>query len=256
MKVYMKNVLAYRGEFALSIFFSVLAEFVYMFVWIAVYAFSGITSLYGIPLSSMIVYFFVLGGLNFMAWPIIADTLEDGIRGGGIATFLIRPFKYSYALFASILPYNLLSMALGAMPILIAVYIIFGLHTGAVALLAFAAEVVLAFAIINMIGFIVGALSVYITDIYGIMQGFYVIFLLLGGGLMPLTLYPKLAYAILMLTPFPYLYYIPAGIFTGIITVGALPSIFAIGVAWFAVLAVLGELMWRRVSMALNAVGV
>lgn len=254
--IYTKNVLVYRAELILDMVFFMLSSLVYIFVWAAVYLFSGVSSIHGITLTSMVVYLFVIGSLSFLSWPGVANVLEQDMREGSIAAALIRPVRYINTLFISELPENMMLAAFGMTPILIAIYIIAGLHTGAIAILAFVAEIAIAFVIINLIGFIIGSLAIYFTSIYGILNGIVTLFAILGGGIMPITLYPKFAYSILMLTPFPYLYFVPGATFTGILQLGALPQVFAIGIGWIAVLGFVANIVWKKVSRDINSVGV
>ncbi|MGC8687768.1 MAG: ABC transporter permease [Candidatus Micrarchaeia archaeon] len=255
-KINFKNMLAYRWGFLLDVTLSMVTELVYIFVWIAVYAFSNISALHGITLTSMIVYFFVVGSISFMDWPAMAEVVEEDLRGGGIAKYLIRPVRYIYAAFVSVIPETLIYILFGSVPVLILVYILASLHTGAVTIIAFAFEVVLAFLVINLIGIILGSLSIYITDIFGITQGIYALFMLIGGGAIPISLFPSSIYKIIMLTPFPYLYFVPAATFTGMLLPSELPRILAVGIAWVAILALLSGLSWKKASRDINSVGV
>ncbi|MGC8571879.1 MAG: ABC transporter permease [Candidatus Micrarchaeia archaeon] len=255
-KIYMKELLVYRGSFVLRILLSILSDLIFIFVWIAVYMSSNISSLNGITLTGMIIYFFVLGSLNYMQYPEIAEIIQETIRSGEINNYLIRPIKYSYSIFISILPENIIFLLFELIPVLILIYLLAGLHISLINIIIFAIEVVIAFAIITLIGFIIGSLSIYITNIYGIINGINSIFFVGGGGMIPLILYPKIIYNILMLTPLPYLYFIPAATFVGLIPTSELPGILLIGVIWIAVLMLLAKFAWSKASKDMNVVGV
>jgi ABC-2 type transport system permease protein len=255
-KVFSKNLMAYRAEIALDAVFYMLSSLVMVVVWIAVYHFSDLTSISGITISSMTVYLFAIGSIGFLSWPGVANVLESDMRSGEIASSLIRPIKYPYATFVREIPENLIFSFAGTLPIFIIIYIIAGLHLTAMQVVMLIIEMVLAYLIINFIGFIIGSLAIYITDIYGILSGVTWAFSLLGGGIMPLLLYPKLFYGILMLTPFPFLYYVPGGTFTGIIPAAQLPGLVAEGAIWALVLLLIAVVVWKRVSRDINAVGV
>lgn len=255
-KIFFKNTMAYRAEIALDPVLYIISSLVMVIVWIAVYHFSNLTSIKGITISSMTVYLFSMGSIGFLSWPTIANMLESDMRGGEIASSLIRPIKYPYEIFISQIPRNLILSFAGTLPILIIIYIIAGLHLTSIQVLILIIEMILAYLIINLVGFIIGLLSIYLTDIFGILAGVTLIFSLLGGGLMPLILYPKIIYEILMLTPFPFLYFVPIGTFTGIIPAAHLPGLIAEGVIWTLVLLFIAVVTWKRVSRDINAVGV
>ena len=255
-KVFSKNAMAYRAEIALDATFYMLSSLVMVIVWLAVYHFSALTSINGVSISSMTIYLFAIGSIGFLSWPGVANVLESDMRNGEIASSLIRPIKYPYAAFIREIPENLIFSLAGTLPIFIIIYVIAGLHLTAMQVLMLAIEMVLAYLIINFIGFIIGSLAIYITDIYGILNGVTWMFSLLGGGIMPLLLYPKLFYGILMLTPFPFLYFVPGGTFTGMIPAAQLPGLVAEGAIWALVLLGIAVVIWRHVSRDINAVGV
>jgi ABC-2 type transport system permease protein len=255
-RIYVKKTMAYRAELSMDMVFFMLSSFVYIFVWAAVYLFSKASAIHGITLTNMVVYLLVIGSISFLSWPGVANVLEEDMREGTIAAALIRPVRYIITVFMSQLPENLFFMAFGMIPILIAIYVLAGLHISAFGALAFAVEIAMAFLMINLIGFIIGSLSIYLTSIYGILNGIVTLFSILGGGIMPITLFPKFAYGILMLTPLPYLYFVPGGTFTGLLPPQSLPGVLGIGFAWIAVLAVIATLLWRKVSVDINSVGV
>ncbi len=255
-KINVKNMFAYRWALLLGLFLSMISELFYIFVWIAVYSFSKISTLHGITLTGMVVYFFVVGSISFLNWPEIAEEIGDDLRSGGIARYLIRPLRYIYAAFVSLMPETALFIAFGSVPVLIIIYMLAALHTSAMAIVAFAFEVFLAFLLINLIGIILGSLSIYVVDIFGITTGLFILFSLIGGGAMPITLFPKPIYNILMLTPFPYLYFVPAATFTGMLAINELPGLIAIEIAWIAILLVVSIFAWKKASRNLNSVGV
>ncbi|MEM3883604.1 MAG: ABC-2 family transporter protein [Methanothrix sp.] len=255
-KVFLKNAIAYRAEIALDATFYMLSALVMVIVWIAVYHFSDLTSISGVTISSMTVYLFAIGSIGFISWPGIANVLESDMRSGEIASSLIRPIKYPYEAFIRELTWKIIYSLAGTLPIFIIIYVIAGLHLTAMQVLMLIIEIVLAYLMINFIGFIIGSLAIYITDIYGILNGITWMFSLLGGGIMPLLLYPKLIYGILMLTPFPFLYFVPGGTFTGIIPAAQLPGLVAEEAVWALVLLGIAIVVWKRVSRDINAVGV
>ncbi len=227
-----------------------------IFVWLAVYRYSGVNSIKGVTLSAIVAYMFVIGSIASFSTIEIARSISGSIQSGGIIKLLIRPIKYPAALIASKMPGLIIYSLFGSVPVLALIYVLGGMHLGAFAILGVAIEIVMAWLIGNLLGFIIGFLSMYITGINGIVNAMSWLLALLGGAIMPTILYPKVIYSMLMLTPFPFLYYIPAGTFTGMLPVYELPALLAEGFAWIGMLAILAFLAWRRASRKIAAVGV
>lgn len=255
-KIFSKNAMAYRAEITLDAIFYMLGSVVMVLVWLAVYHFSNVTAIGGVTIGSMTAYLFAIGSIGFLSWPGVANILEEDMRSGGVASSLIRPIKYPYAVFIQEIPMNLIFSLGGTLPMFALIYILAGIHLEAMQVLVLIVEMLIAYLIINFIGYIIGSLSIYLTDIYGILNGVTWMFSLLGGGIMPLILYPKLFYSILMLTPFPFLYYVPGGTFTGIIAAAQLPGLVLEGIIWVLILFAITVVVWKRVSRDINAVGV
>ncbi len=255
-KIYTKTLMVYRTEFALDMLLFMVGPLIYIMVWLAVYSIEHVSAIDGITLSGMIVYQLIIGSITYLSYPENIDNMQNDIQQGSIAGALIRPVRYVAQLSIKTMPGTLVYALFGTLPILAAIAYFAGLHVGALTVAMFAAELLMAYAIINLMGFIIGSMSVYLTNIYGIVNAMMWIFTLAGGGIMPLGLYPHYAYSALMLTPFPYMYYVPAGTFSGLISAAGFASILAVGLAWIAGLALMATLVWSRASRAINAVGV
>ena len=256
LRIYTKTALAYRMEFFMDMLLFMVGPLIFIAVWLAVYSAEHVSAIGGITLAGMIVYQLILGSISYLSYPDNIDNLQSDIQQGSIASALIRPMRYVPQLLARGVPGTLFFAVFGTAPILIAISYIAGLHIGVLTAIAFVGEMAMAYAIIDLIGFIIGAMSVYLTNIWGKMNGLSWVFALAGGGIMPLSLYPQIGYKALMLTPFPYLYYVPGGTFSGMIPLGALAPIFAVGLSWVAGLALVAALVWSHASKAINAVGI
>ncbi|MCL5090282.1 MAG: ABC-2 family transporter protein [Candidatus Marsarchaeota archaeon] len=255
LKIYIKEAIAYKADFALYTLFSMLRPLILIFVFYAVYQFSNVSTLNGITFSSIMIYFFVIGSMDFIATSNIAPHMQTSIRQGGITSELIRPVNYIFILFFSVISYDLLLFIFATIPILVLIYLIAGIHLSVFIIIAFAIGILIAYLISNLLSFIIGSFSVYFVDITGISDGSIWITEILGGGIIPIMLYPKIISSVLMLTPFPFMIFVPAGIFTGIINTNVV-NVLIVGIVWVIILALISKVVWKRVSRDMNVVGV
>jgi ABC-2 type transport system permease protein len=255
-KVQFKNQLAYRTDIILDMILTMLSSLIFVFVWVAAYSFSGTTSLDGLSLTLMIAYFVMVGAIRqITGWPQIINNMEDDIKQGGIARFMIRPMSYTMQLFLEALPVNILFFVFGSIPVIVLV-IVFGHFVVSYQLIAiFVVEMLIAYFMINLIGFMIGSMAVYLSSVWGIANGVAEVFSIAGGAIVPLAFLSQGVANTLMLTPFPFMYYIPAGTLLGIIPMSTALQSVAVGIAWVAVLAVLAHFVWGRVKRDINAVG-
>ncbi len=256
LKIYIKDVFAYKVDLTLSTLFNILKPLLLIFVFYAVYQFSNVSTLKGITLSSIVVYFFVVGNLDFIVAPTnIVKHMQNDIKEGSIATELIRPINYIFMPFLSVIPADIILFAFTTIPLLILLYLITGIHLNIFIIIAFAIGVLIAYLISNLLSFIIGSFSIYLVDVSGIGEGILWINEILGGGIIPIIFYPKIISNLLMLTPFPFMIFVPAGIFIGIINTNIV-NILITGIVWVIILALISKIVWKRVSKDMNVVGV
>ncbi len=255
-KVNFKNMLAYKTDIALDLTFTILSSLIFVFVWAAVYYFSGAGTLDGFSLNGIIAYFIVLAGISEVTgWPKIINNMEEDMKEGGIARFLIRPMNYTTQLLLESLPVDIVFFTFGSLPIIVGVVAFGHLSVTPSALALFAALMVIAYLMINIIGFIIGSMAVYLTSVWGVANAVTWLFSLAGGGVVPLFFLPDNIARLLMLTPFAFMYYIPDTTLLGIMPASAALQSVMIGTLWVIAFAIMASLLWRKVKRDINSVG-
>ena len=78
----------------------------------------------------------------------------------------------------------------------------------------------------------------------------------LGGLLLPLDLFPGWAREIIMLLPFPYLFYVPVKTLLGEVPPGEWIRGMGVLLAWALVLGAAGRAVWRRGDRQYAGVGI
>ena len=79
---------------------------------------------------------------------------------------------------------------------------------------------------------------------------------LLGGLMLPLSLFPDWAREALMWTPFPYLFYLPVMALMGDVGPGDFARAVTVSAAWVVICALAALAVWRRGTLAYTGVGI
>ncbi len=256
-KISLKNELAYPTGVLLSSGIGMLELIVPIFVWLAIYTFSHVNVINGVNLSSTIIYFAVIGILMpLLGWSGIVNVISNDIENGSIISALIRPMSYFNQLIVGDLAFVMLSTVLVSIPVLILLIILAHLSITLTTILLFVLFVAIGYAIIAFLGFIMGLMAFYLTNIDGIIasitEGTYI----LGGGMLPLVFFPSYIEHVLLLTPFPFMAFVPSATLTGILSTSASESLIIVGLIWIVIFGILSHFLWKKVSKRINVVGI
>ena len=255
-KISFKNELAWGWEAILSSFMLMLYAVISIVVWIAIYTFTGVKDIKGVTLTSTIIYFAIISAMMpFTSWSGIVDRMSGDIKGGGIDSSLIRPMPYYLKIFFEDISSG--SMNLFVTVSVIALVIVLGglspsLGVYAMFILYFAVGYVIA----TLLGFIIGSLALYLTDVYGIMVSINWMMSIFGGGMLPLVFFPQYIEKILLLTPFPFLAFVPSATLAGMISLGEAQGLLITAAVWIAILIGISWILWSKLKLRINAVGV
>ncbi len=251
----LKNTLAYKADFLMTLVSRFAQAGLLIFIWTAIYHFTNTSSILGITLPIMYVYFFLVYAFRSVINMSMPDTMQQDILEGSVAAAYTRPIRYPLQAFMTSFSDDLLSMLVAMLPLLAIAYLLYGMPISMTTAFLIAAELLIGYAIVTLIGFMVGMLAVKITYIWGIMNASWSVIILLGGGVLPLTLFPGIVLHVLLLTPFPIMLYVPAATFLGIISVSEIFSSIAVSLVWLVLLFIAAAIAWSRVRKNITSAG-
>jgi ABC-2 type transport system permease protein len=189
-------------------------------------------------LSSMITYYFIITVLNrILAHP--AFWVADMVERGELSTFLVKPFPFLGYVFIHSLTRRVVNLVISVPVLMVALlllrqYLI--LPPNLITVILFGFSCVLAVAIYFLLGLLLGLVSLWTLEIGSIIYFYYEALGFLGGAMLPLSFFPSSVSGILIFLPFKYLYYFPAQLYLGNIS---LPQIFSgllVGTVWIVIL--------------------
>jgi ABC-2 type transport system permease protein len=111
--------------------------------------------------------------------------------------------------------------------------------------LLFLVMIFLSFLINSQINILTGLFAFFVENNEGLMRMKRVAVDLFSGLLIPISFFPGWAESLLQWLPFQAITYLPASVFTGRVTGGAVWDVLLIQLAWFAVLLVPIAWIWR-----------
>jgi len=251
-----KQQLAYKLDYFIALFFRLALSFVMVFVWMAVFANTHATEIGGFTLNEMYLYFFIANAVFFISYnDMIAYIMQSDVKDGAVATALIKPVRYPLQLLFSSIAMNLMDLVAFVLPFLAITILIGGITISAQTLLFFIAEMLLAYVITTLLGFLLGTMSVYFVSIWGILSVTASIYFLLAGGIMPLSIFPEWASKILVLLPSQLSVYTPAATLLGILSTKSILTSLLVGSIWAVLLFVISIFWWQKVSKKITSAG-
>lgn len=234
--VYRLNFILWR----LRRFINVLVIF---FLWQAVFDHTGRFGAYDkTAFLSYILYANLVS--NFVLGTRTTDIASD-INTGKIVNLLLKPISFFAYYFSRDLSDKLMNLLFALTEILLLIVIfrspLLPPHTP----LAFFLLVVNGVLIAYFISLLLSFIAFWTTETWGPQFLFYTLLFFLSGSYFPLDVLPNFLYTLLLLTPFPYLYYLPTSILIGRATSFGLlevaMSCFWVGATWF-----LARFVWRK----------
>ncbi|MCL5239149.1 MAG: ABC-2 family transporter protein [Candidatus Marsarchaeota archaeon] len=251
-----KQQLAYKKDYFLTLGFRIFASFIMVAVWTAVYLNSDVTSIGGFTLPQMYLYFFLINAIAISSFnEPISENIQDDIQSGTVTTALVKPVAYTAQIFLNSLGNNIFAGLAVTLPFLALIVLIGHLALSIQAIAFFLIEMALSFTVSTFIFFMIGTLAVYLTNIWGIIAVTESLYMLLGGGVVPLSLLPSWANNILALLPMQLSLYLPAATLLGMASTGEILQSILVGLVWAVPLFALSVLVWNRVRGKITSVG-
>jgi len=180
------------------------------------------------------------------------------IKEGGISPYLLKPFSYFWMKLFAEMPHRFIQGGFGIVAIFIVTIffrdIVVFTHSWLIFSLSVAC-LMLAYVLSFTLKMTVGILAFWLTEIRGMFEVMEVVILILGGILMPLTLYPKLLEQISYVLPFGYIIYFPVIAFQGQLSAISLLQVLAGQLMWIVVFGFLYKWLWRAGIRKYSAIG-
>lgn len=236
IKMIFLDQLEYPGEVFYQLSLALVPLIVAIYLWLAVYQQGKVFGNFN--LSSMITYYVVVMFLDrLLGHP--AFMISEMVENGELSSFLVKPFHFLKYVFVRSLTKRVTNIII-SLPVLVILlillrqYLIFppNLHS----IILFGISCIIAIILFYLLGILLGLVSMWTLEIGSIFYFYHGALGFLGGSMLPLSFFPAAFSNVLTYLPFKYLYYFPAQIYLGNISVEQISQGFVVAGFWIIVL--------------------
>ena len=228
----------------LSLFLPIAASY---FIWDGVYSNIDSTTS-GYDLQSILIYSIVGVGLRLTTNSTIINMIESLVNTGNISLELLKPLSFQARLLFADIGMTIRRVITEFMVVFILSIFLFKLDLSIIKfvnLAYFSVMITLGFILIFLIDYIVGLISFWLTQLWGINFAKRQMMSVFSGSLIPLSMYPAQLVTILEITPFPYIFGFPLDALVKGITPQRFMTIVTIDVVWIIGLFIVGRIIWH-----------
>lgn len=256
----LRKLLTYRVNFWLEFLGSTLGHFGIAYcVWRAVFEESGRTEVGGYSFAMMLLYQLLVAIVGRATYAVDFSSISDEIYTGSLNRYLIYPIRFFEYKFFQQMTTNFFVML--QLSVLLAVY---HMAVGFPAEMSLSLSRLLLFVVVLfggmtlsfLMSWTIQMIAFWADQVWSLMVSFRFMVHLLGGTLIPLTLYSDSVSAALRLSPFYLLVAFPVEIFIGKNSATLTPFLCAMMIFWICVMAFVARLVWLRGLKNYTGVGI
>ncbi len=250
-RIALEERLAYRGDFALGTLMRFLPIITQIFLWAAVFESVGSGSLAGYTLPDMVAYYLLsMLARAFSSMPGLASSVAKQIRDGEIKKYLVQPIDMIGFMLLGRVAHKIAYYTISTLPFALVFYLCRGYFTSGWP----SAEIVCAFVISCMLGFLmgyfldlcIGLIGFWFLEVSSLLFIYMLLNFFLSGHMFPLDLLGEPWKTIVDYLPFKYMAYFPAAIFLGKIPAGQLWYQVAAEALWLLALIGASRVLYAR----------
>ncbi len=225
---------------------------VFVYLWRAIYANSPTFA--GLAFETTMGYIMLARIFQPLGFFNLIFELGGPLRHGEIVHLLVRPLDIQLAYYAQGLAQLSLDLA-RQLPVALVALLIFQLRwpTDPAVWAVFALSALLGRSVLFCLDWMLGCVTLYITNPWGLWIACLGLTAFLGGGLVPLVMMPAWLRLIVQNTPFAQAVYVPIALLSGVSPLSEAPRLLLIQLVWLAGLAGLSRWVFavaiRRITV-------
>ena len=228
-----KSFLAFRWAAWTRLLQSLIGLVIFVFFWRAVYANSA--SIAGLALETTLGYIMLARIFRPLGYFDLIFEFSYQLREGGIAELLVRPLDVQLAYYVQGLAN--LAVALGQqVPLVVVALLVFRLRvpTDPLTWAVFLLSALIGRSVMFCLDFVLGCLTLYTTNDWGLNIASLGLTTFFGGGLVPLAMMPAWLRLIVQNTPFAQGVYVPIALLSGVLPLSEAPRLLLTQCVWLA----------------------
>ena len=256
-----RKLMSYRTNFWIGAVLTFFVEIaVAYFLWAAIFRETGDERIGGFSLRAMVIYYIAAILLGKLVRGDERDlSISTDIYEGSLTRYLLYPTSYFWFKYAehlgSLIPALVQLVLFGAISLVLLELPPDVTITPATAAMA-AASVVVANLLHFLLLYPLQGVAFWADNVWSLNVMFRFASQMLGGLLLPLSLFPGWSQPLLDALPFAYLFYFPVMVLLGKVSPVEWATGLAISIAWCAALALVSHAIWRRGRLVYTGVGI
>ncbi len=218
MKIQIKIYMAYVASTWAVIFVNILQIIIFYYIWMAVYG--DRSTLHGINKTQIITYVILARVLFMLIAQGVNLWIAHFIQSGDIIVELLRPIDFQLNIYAARIGDFITGIGFMSVPALLVSVLLFGISLPVSIFhgFMFLISLLMAVTIAYFIEFVIGLLSFYTTNGWGLHMLKEAIISFFSGSLVPIAFFPGVLKTIVELLPFKDMIYTPIAIYLGILS--------------------------------------
>lgn len=255
-----RKLMSYRADFWINAVIGFVAQFgVMYFLWKAIFGDSN-TTIGGYTFEGMVLYYLlvILIGNLVRGSAHIADISQD-IYEGGLSRYIVYPtsyFGFKYAQHLGLMVPALVQLALFGILYLLVLDVPPEAHITPLTITMAAVSTLIANLLFYTLMAPLQAVAFWADNVWSLVVMMRFITGLLGGAMLPLSLFPDWLQPIFVALPFRYLFDFPVNTLIGRVPLEGWAMGATISLAWWLVIAGITRLVWRRGMFSYTGVGI
>ena len=253
-----RKYLAYRTDFWISFLGSMIAQLgVAYFLWRAVFSFRGVDQLGGYSFKGMMLYYLMVALLDRVVRGATMGFVAQDIYDGGLNRYLVYPVSFfTYKLMGQLA----LTLTSGIQFVIClgGFFVFFGLpaeiHLSIFSVIFGVLAIFCASFLFFLQSWTIELIAFWADNTWSISVMFRFVGALLGGAMIPLSLFPRNIEKFLKFLPFESMTAFPIRAFLGQLTGVEYFQGFILLSLWTLILGMIGALVWRRGTLQYSGV--
>ncbi len=200
--------ITYRIEYFTSILNALLYIFIFVSIWKALIPEQGLEN--GLTVEKMISYA-VLSTLIKATFARSQGFISSKVRTGEIAVDLMKPYSIPLLYLSDIMGQSLFQILARAIPLFLFSLFLFDIkfNISLFQFLIFIFFYFLSFLVYYFISLFISSLSFFFVEIFPFWILYFSLVTLISGAIIPIDFFPEQIKNLILITPFPYLFYFP-----------------------------------------------
>ncbi|MGG4144244.1 ABC-2 family transporter protein [Paenibacillus algorifonticola] len=239
---------AFRFNFYITIFASILLLVIQINVWTALY--NNKENIDNINLNEMVCYIIVAAVVVTLTRSNAGRKIAERVENGSIILDLMKPVNFKSYLLSEDLGTNVFQTLFVTVPAIAATFLFFdiSLSVDIRNTLLFLPSLVLGIIMAFYIHYIFGLFSFWLETSWYIPFFIGALFELFSGSVVPLWFYPQWLFNICQALPFRFIFFEPIAIFLGKYGMLQSVTVLLMQAGWLAVIIIVEKYIWSRVQ--------